>query len=67
MTLRTRSETITFGRPFALAGLDGVQPVADVLHRCAQLIRAGQPIGTHDVCGRRGKVDVSGEDTGLAA
>jgi len=26
MTLRTRSETITFGRPFALAGLDGVQP-----------------------------------------
>jgi hypothetical protein len=26
MTLRTRSETVTFSRPFVLAGLDGVQP-----------------------------------------
>lgn len=26
MTLRTRSETVTFRRPFVLAGLDGLQP-----------------------------------------
>jgi hypothetical protein len=26
MTLRTRSETVTFCRPFVLAGLDGAQP-----------------------------------------
>lgn len=26
MTLRTRSETVTFSRPFVLTGLDGVQP-----------------------------------------
>jgi hypothetical protein len=26
MTLRTRSETVTFRRPFELTGLDGMQP-----------------------------------------
>lgn len=31
MTLRTRSDTVTFARPFVLTGLDGVQPAGSYI------------------------------------